>query len=68
VFLLTLMMTAPSRQMTLARMNTMGLSVAQGRRLAIVEALPQETVSAASLSEDSSAQSAPTRRAYGLMF
>jgi putative ABC transport system permease protein len=41
VFLLTLLMAAPSRQMTLARMNTMGLSVSQGRRLALVEALPQ---------------------------
>jgi putative ABC transport system permease protein len=41
VLLLTLLMSAGPRQMTLARMSTMGLSAGQGRRLALIEALPQ---------------------------
>jgi putative ABC transport system permease protein len=41
VLLLTLMLSAQSRQMTLARAATMGLSTAQGRWLTLVEALPQ---------------------------
>ncbi len=41
VLLLTLMLSGQSRQMTLARASTMGLSAAQGRRLALIEALPQ---------------------------
>jgi putative ABC transport system permease protein len=40
VLLLSLLMSGASREMTLARMSTMGLSAAQGRRLAMVEALP----------------------------
>jgi len=41
VLLLTLMLSAGSRQMTLARAATMGMSTAQGRRLALIESLPQ---------------------------
>jgi putative ABC transport system permease protein len=41
VLLLTLMLSAQSRQLTLVRAATMGMSTAQGRWLAIVEALPQ---------------------------
>jgi len=41
VLLLTLMLSAGSRQMTLARAATMGMSTAQGRWLALVESLPQ---------------------------
>jgi putative ABC transport system permease protein len=41
VLLLTLMLSAQSRQLTLARANTMGMSMAQARWLALVEALPQ---------------------------
>jgi len=41
VLLLSLLLTAPSRQLTLARMNTMGLSAGQGRVIAVLEALPQ---------------------------
>jgi putative ABC transport system permease protein len=41
VLLLALVLGARSRQLTLARMNTMGLSAGQGRRLVILEALPQ---------------------------
>ena len=41
VLLLTLMLSGQSRQMTLARASTMGLSAAQGRGLALIEALPQ---------------------------
>jgi putative ABC transport system permease protein len=41
VLLLVLLLSAPAREMTLARMNTMGLTLAQGRRLALIEALPQ---------------------------
>ena len=41
VLLLALMLSAPTREMTLARMTTMGLSAAQGRRLALIESLPQ---------------------------
>jgi putative ABC transport system permease protein len=41
VLLLTLMLSGQSRQMTLARASTMGLSAAQGRWLALLEALPQ---------------------------
>ena len=37
---LSLLMSAGSRQMTLARMGTMGLSAGQSRRLAVVEGLP----------------------------
>ncbi len=40
VLLLTLVIGARSRQQTLARMSTMGLSRSQGRRLAMLEALP----------------------------
>ena len=40
VLLLTLVIGARSRQQTLARMSTMGLSRGQGRRLAMLEALP----------------------------
>ncbi len=41
VLLLTLMLSGQSREMTLARATTMGLSAAQGRGLALIEALPQ---------------------------
>jgi putative ABC transport system permease protein len=41
VLLLTLMLSAQSRQMTLARAATMGMSSAQGRWLTLIEALPQ---------------------------
>jgi len=41
VLLLTLMLSARSRQLTLARAATMGMSPAQARWLALVEALPQ---------------------------
>lgn len=41
VLLLTLMLSAQSRRLTLTRATTMGLSSAQGRRLALIEALPQ---------------------------
>jgi putative ABC transport system permease protein len=41
VLLLTLMLSAQSRQMTLARATTMGMSMAQGRWLTLIEALPQ---------------------------
>ncbi len=41
VLLLTLMLSAGSRQMTLARAATMGMSTAQGRWLALIESLPQ---------------------------
>jgi putative ABC transport system permease protein len=41
VLLLTLMLSAQSRQMTLARATTMGMSSAQGRWLTLIEALPQ---------------------------
>ena len=41
VLLLTLMLSAQSRQMTLARATTMGMSAAQGRWLTLIEALPQ---------------------------
>jgi putative ABC transport system permease protein len=41
VLLLTLMLSGQSREMTLARATTMGLSAAQGRALALIEALPQ---------------------------
>jgi putative ABC transport system permease protein len=40
VLLLTLVIGARSRQQTLARMSTMGLSRGQGRRLAMLETLP----------------------------
>ncbi|MGO8958312.1 MAG: FtsX-like permease family protein [Streptosporangiaceae bacterium] len=40
VLLLTLVIGARSRQQTLARMSTMGLSRTQGRRLAVLETLP----------------------------
>jgi putative ABC transport system permease protein len=41
VLLLTLMLSGQSRQMTLARAATMGMSSAQGRWLTLIEALPQ---------------------------
>ena len=41
VLLLVLLLSARSRQLTLARTATMGLSAAQGRWLTLVEALPQ---------------------------
>jgi len=41
VLLLTLLLSAQSRQLTLTRAATMGLSAAQARWLALVEALPQ---------------------------
>ena len=41
VLLLTLVIGARSRELTLARMSTMGMSGDQGRSLVIVEALPQ---------------------------
>jgi putative ABC transport system permease protein len=41
VLLLTLMLSGQSREMTLARASTMGMSAAQGRWLALIEALPQ---------------------------
>lgn len=41
VLLLSLLLSAPSRQLTLARLATMGLSPAQGRLAAVLEALPQ---------------------------
>jgi putative ABC transport system permease protein len=41
VLLLSLLLSAPSRQLTLARMSTMGLSAGQGRSLAVLEAVPQ---------------------------
>lgn len=41
VLLLTLMLSAQSRRMTLARAATMGMSTGQGRWLTLIEALPQ---------------------------
>jgi putative ABC transport system permease protein len=41
VLLLSLLLSAPSRQLTLARMSTMGMSAGQGRLVAVLEALPQ---------------------------
>jgi putative ABC transport system permease protein len=41
VLLLTLLLSAQSRQLTVARAATMGMSTAQGRWLALIEALPQ---------------------------
>jgi putative ABC transport system permease protein len=41
ILLLALVLGGRSRQLTLARMNAMGLSAGQGRRLVILEALPQ---------------------------
>ena len=41
VLLLTLMLSAQSREMTLARAATMGMSIAQSRWLTLIEALPQ---------------------------
>jgi putative ABC transport system permease protein len=41
VLLLSLLLSAPSRQLTLTRMSTMGLSAGQGRLLAVLEAMPQ---------------------------
>ena len=41
VLLLALLLGGRSRELTLARMNTMGLSAGQGRKLVILEALPQ---------------------------
>ena len=41
VLLLSLLLSAPSRQLTLARMSTMGLSAGQGRLVAVLEAVPQ---------------------------
>jgi putative ABC transport system permease protein len=41
VLLLSLLLSAPSRQLSLARMSTMGLSAAQGRLVAVLEAVPQ---------------------------
>ena len=41
MLLLTLMLSAQSRQLTLARAATMGMSTAQARSLALIEALPQ---------------------------
>ena len=41
VLLLSLLLSAPSRQLTLARLSTMGLSAAQGRLVAVLEAVPQ---------------------------
>jgi putative ABC transport system permease protein len=41
VLLLSLVLSAPSRQLTLARMSTMGLSAGQGRLMAVLEAVPQ---------------------------
>ena len=41
VLLLTLLLSAQSRELTLARAATMGLSAAQARWLALIEALPQ---------------------------
>jgi len=41
VLLLTLMLSAPSRKLTLARAATMGMSTAQTRTLVLVESLPQ---------------------------
>jgi putative ABC transport system permease protein len=41
VLFLTLMLTAQSRQLTLTRAATMGMSATQARWLAVVEALPQ---------------------------
>jgi putative ABC transport system permease protein len=41
VLLLSLLLSAPSRQVTLARMSTMGLSAGQGRLTAVLEAVPQ---------------------------
>ena len=41
VLLLSLLLSAPSRQLTLARMSTMGLSAGQSRQIAVLEAVPQ---------------------------
>jgi putative ABC transport system permease protein len=41
VLLLTLLLSARSRELTLSRTATMGMSAAQARRLALIEALPQ---------------------------
>jgi putative ABC transport system permease protein len=41
VLLLSLLLSAPSRQLTLARLSTMGLSAGQGRLIAVLEAVPQ---------------------------
>lgn len=47
VLLLTLVLAARSRALTLARLSTMGLSAGQGRRLVIAEALPPVLAAAA---------------------
>ncbi|MBO0835049.1 MAG: hypothetical protein J2P28_05940, partial [Actinobacteria bacterium] len=41
ILLLSLLLSAPSRKLTLAWMSTMGLSARQGRTVAVLEALPQ---------------------------
>jgi putative ABC transport system permease protein len=41
VLLLSLLLSAPSRQLSLARMSTMGLSAGQARLVAVLEAVPQ---------------------------
>jgi len=41
VLLLSLLLSAPSRLLTLARISAMGLTAAQARRLVVVELLPQ---------------------------
>ncbi len=41
VLLLSLLLSAPSRQLTLARMSTMGLSAGQARLITVLEAVPQ---------------------------
>jgi len=41
VLLLSLLLSAPARELALARMSTMGLSAAQGRVLGLVELAPQ---------------------------
>ncbi|MEZ3181470.1 ABC transporter permease [Streptomyces pimonensis] len=45
--LLTLLRTAPERAALLARLRTMGLTRAQGRRLLVLESLPQALLAAA---------------------
>ncbi len=47
VLLLTLVLAARSRALTLARLSTMGLGAGQGRRLVIAEALPPVLAAAA---------------------
>jgi putative ABC transport system permease protein len=47
IMLLTLILGARSRELTLARLSTMGLSQRQGRRLAAVETLPPVLAAAA---------------------